>query len=185
MQSNEDVGGLCINIARKWEPVDLDGQPITIEEQARRLEVLALFLETEVVDERFDYAGWVGTDWEGREDLSCGTVACALGWATVIPEFQAMGLSLNRTFAIPTIRGRQDACGSTVGAEGASQHIFGLSEYQHLCLFQGHPLWPAELTSLYPNHNKVIQGTKLHSAKKDEVIARIRQFIQLRKEGVV
>lgn len=28
--------------------------------------------------------------------LSCGTTACALGWATTIPEFQALGLRFSK-----------------------------------------------------------------------------------------
>ena len=35
---------------------------------------------------RFHYGSWVGRDWKGRADLSCGTTACALGWATTMPE---------------------------------------------------------------------------------------------------
>lgn len=62
-------------------------------ESARRLEVLASKLDT-VPDVRFNYRRWVGSDWRGKLDLSCGTTACALGWATTIPEFVALGLRL-------------------------------------------------------------------------------------------
>jgi len=46
-------------------------------------------------DERFDYNTWVGDDWKGAEDLSCGTSACAAGWATTLPSFRARGLRLH------------------------------------------------------------------------------------------
>jgi hypothetical protein len=60
-----------------------------------KLIYLAEFLE-HVPDERFDYLSWVGNEWEGKEDLSCGTSACALGWAITLPEFRNMGLRLRR-----------------------------------------------------------------------------------------
>ncbi|MGH7749129.1 MAG: hypothetical protein ACREQ5_30855, partial [Candidatus Dormibacteria bacterium] len=60
-----------------------------------RLLRLADFLENDVPADRFDFAHWVGKDWAGAPDLSCGTSACALGWATTIPEFQALGLKLS------------------------------------------------------------------------------------------
>ena len=44
--------------------------------------------------ERFDYQEWVGRNWKGKADLSCGTTACALGWATTIPALRRRGLRL-------------------------------------------------------------------------------------------
>lgn len=58
-----------------------------------RLLRLAEFLE-QLPPERFGFGSWVGSDWKGKPDLSCGTTACALGWATVaLPE---CGLELRR-----------------------------------------------------------------------------------------
>lgn len=62
----------------------------------RRLNKLADFLET-VPKERFRYDVWVGKDWKGKPDLSCGTRACAAGWATTMPEFRRLGLRLEYT----------------------------------------------------------------------------------------
>jgi len=59
-----------------------------------RLLLLAEFLETKVPEDRFDYTTVVGSNWKYALDLSCGTVACALGWATQIPELAAEGLTL-------------------------------------------------------------------------------------------
>lgn len=59
----------------------------------RRLLKLATFLE-KLPRRRFDYGSWAGTDWKGSSDLSCGTTACALGWATTIPAFRRLGLKL-------------------------------------------------------------------------------------------
>lgn len=59
------------------------------------LEELATLLE-ELPPERFDYFVWVGATWQGQRDLSCGTVACAAGWATTLPSYQAKGLFLGQ-----------------------------------------------------------------------------------------
>lgn len=60
----------------------------------RRLLKLADKLD-EVPRNRFNYGSWVGDDWGGKPNLSCGTKACALGWATTMPEFRRLGLKLN------------------------------------------------------------------------------------------
>ncbi len=62
----------------------------------RRLLKLAEFLE-KVPRKRFDYASWVGDDWGGKQDLSCGTTACAMGWACTIPSFRKAGLKLKNS----------------------------------------------------------------------------------------
>lgn len=61
----------------------------------RRLLKLAAFLRT-LPRRRFDYTNWVGIDWKGAKDFSCGTTACALGWATTMPAFQRLGLRMGR-----------------------------------------------------------------------------------------
>jgi hypothetical protein len=62
---------------------------ITIE----RLTLLANFLDT-VPKHRFDYETWVGHNWQGKPDLSCGTTGCAIGWAMTMPEFTKLGYGL-------------------------------------------------------------------------------------------
>lgn len=67
---------------------------------ADRLRKLSFHLRNEVRDEVFHLATWVGNDevpWGGLDDLSCGTTACAMGWATTIPEFKQLGLGLVQT----------------------------------------------------------------------------------------
>lgn len=59
---------------------------VSVEEGNRRLLVLADFLE-KLPPERFDFSRWVGEKWGGKPDLSCGTTACGMGWATTaVPE---------------------------------------------------------------------------------------------------
>lgn len=57
----------------------------------RRLAKFLLALDPKL----FDFGVWVDSKtWKGREDLSCGTTACALGWAAAMPEFRALGVKL-------------------------------------------------------------------------------------------
>lgn len=63
-------------------------------QQRANLEILVEFLKTSIPKARFDFSKWVGPEWKGKPDLSCGTTACALGWATTIPELRAQGLKL-------------------------------------------------------------------------------------------
>lgn len=51
-----------------------------------RLLRLADFLEKEVTQEKFNMYRWTNT---------CGTVHCAFGWATQIPEFRDAGLKMS------------------------------------------------------------------------------------------
>lgn len=57
----------------------------------QRLKILADFLDTKVPAERFHLKLWSD---EGFPKNECGTAACAVGWATTIPEFAADGLHL-------------------------------------------------------------------------------------------
>lgn len=54
---------------------------------------LADFLDR-LPEHRFDFGEWVGDDWQGNPNLSCGTTACAAGWSTTLPSFQKYGLRL-------------------------------------------------------------------------------------------
>lgn len=58
----------------------------------RRLLRLAKFLRR-LAPRRFNFAQWIDRNsWKGKADLSCGTSACAVGWATTIPQFRRLGL---------------------------------------------------------------------------------------------
>ena len=62
----------------------------------RRLLKLAVFLETEVPEDLFSMDVWGHGQGRGGR-LHCGTAACALGWATTIPQLHQAGA----TFAHP------------------------------------------------------------------------------------
>lgn len=100
----------------------------------RRLLKLADFLDA-LPPERFDFGVWAGDDWKGAPDLSCGTTACALGWATTIPEFARLGLRL--------VKGRGRAHYVTIGRDhkedasySAAYKVFGVTteEFEYLFL---------------------------------------------------
>lgn len=101
----------------------------------RRLLKLASFLD-KLPRKRFDYTRWVGDDWDDKQDLSCGTTACALGWAAAMPEFRRLGLCLT---------GRGTPEGTYVGLRGqdcmftplrAATAVFGIFEIDAEWLFQ-------------------------------------------------
>jgi hypothetical protein len=84
---------------------------------------------------RFNYTHWVGNDWKGKPDLSCGTTACALGWATTIPSLRKQGLRLLKiqdVFQV-TLKGYSGA--SHLAPEHAAQEIFGLNNNEFEYLF--------------------------------------------------
>ena len=60
----------------------------------RRLLKLAEFLENEVEAKRFNMGRWGSGNEEGTP--RCGTVACALGWASAVPSLRRAGVRLNR-----------------------------------------------------------------------------------------
>lgn len=66
-------------------------KPVSVKVGNARLLKLAAFLR-KLPRKRFDYTRWVGPDWKGSQDLSCGTTGCALGWAAAMPAFQKLGL---------------------------------------------------------------------------------------------
>jgi hypothetical protein len=128
---------------------------------ARRLLKLAAFLE-KLPTERFNYQFWVGKDWEGKADLSCGTTACALGWATTMPEFRRLGLQLvklNSNYAF-VVSARTGA-----SAFGAAQEIFGLDQDESAYLFSPGILYHGE-------------ESPPRTATPREVASHIRDFVK-------
>ena len=73
---------------------------------AHRLELVAKKLDE---NPPFDFTIWIGQTWKGAEDLSCGTTACAIGWAATIPELYEAGL---RIVGVPMQRYADAAVGA-------------------------------------------------------------------------
>ena len=122
-------------------------------EGKRRLLVLASHLY-QLKGGVFDFSTWVGDDWAGKQDLSCGTVACALGHACAIPEFQKLGLYMDKITLSPAIPNR--GSGLT-----AAQTLFHLDASEASYLFM-------------PNH---FNGLSDESTAK-QVADNIRSFVQ-------
>lgn len=101
---------------------------------ADRLLRLAAFLD-DVPPHRFDYSRWVGTDWKGKEDLSCGTTACALGWATTMPEFRRLGLRLGLDMGTGVVHLKTQRPNFWSSPIYASEKVFGLTYKEHGYLF--------------------------------------------------
>ncbi len=141
-----------------------------------RLLRLADFIET-LPEGRFKFSYWVGATWQGAEDLSCGTTACAIGWATTMPEFRELGLRLfrNRDFAYPALIGHS-LDGSNVeewrATVEALHFIFGIDEDAAEYLFV-----PGAIDEEDRTDNEY--GTLLSRFSSASIVAnRIRRFVR-------
>lgn len=65
------------------------------EKQRENCRILAEFMMT-LPRARLYMPNFVGTNWLGAPDLSCGTTACAAGWASTIPCLRRQGIVLRR-----------------------------------------------------------------------------------------
>lgn len=140
-----------------------------------RLLLLASFLET-LPEERFDYNHWVGKDWGGKSDLSCQTTACALGWATTIPELADAGLMLIpspnsvRHGGVVSLRQEREFIEKELGLffapNRAGEVVFDLDDYEFDFLF-------------IPDGGSMFERKALKSsATAKEVAAHIRFFVE-------
>ena len=133
-----------------------------------RLLKLADFLD-KLPEQRFDYSRWVGASWQGDQSLSCGTTACALGWACTMPEFQELGLRLVKEpghLAYPARGGDE---GGVTSTDRAAEHVFGLTGSETTFLFR-----PAA-ADLCPEEWGEAPGD---TASAKEVAEHIRRFVE-------
>lgn len=88
---------------------------------------------------RFNFNTWVGKDWKGLSDLSCGTTACILGWAAVLmPELgmQLIQVGKNKVAAV-VLKGERlhDDYRCHGQSLETAMTVFGLDELQASFLF--------------------------------------------------
>lgn len=139
----------------------------------RRLLKLADFLY-ELPPTRFAYESWVGESWEGKPDLSCGTTACAFGWATTIPSFRKLGLRLkpNRSEGRAHVT-LKDFSGWSARFENAprlaARKIFGLDTDEFEYLFVPN-------TASY--NGNIFRRSPSENASAKKVAAHIRKFVK-------
>ena len=166
-------------------------EPIYIE----RLIHLANFLER-LPPEKFDFGHWVDTTtYEGKEDFSCGTTGCALGWATTLPMFRALGLRLRE---VPRRISRQfvpalvdDVLDPEEGASfdavgNATNFIFGLTRGETEWLFmptgdERDDENETEPEDLLGDDDVGDDGRLSRRASSKRVAQHIREFIEARQ----
>lgn len=132
----------------------------------KRLLKLAEKLES-LPKKRFYYGDWVGEDWRGKKDLSCGTTACALGWATTIPSLRREGLRLfKHDYSNGGYVGLIDKKGKETGDEiDAGKKVFGLNSMEVGLLF-------------YPGSTALINGHEMESPDEDATPKQVAKFIR-------
>jgi len=100
----------------------------------QRLIILRDFLVA-LPEEAVDLEDWVS---DLRLNESCGTIACAVGWAAQIPAFNAEGLTLHGWCPMFTDKSLSpDDYGHATDSWGAVTKFFGLSLEQAHGLFDG------------------------------------------------
>ena len=115
----------------------------------KRLERLAAHVATRK-PERFDFARWVGDNWKGAQDLSCGTTGCAWGHAPSLPFFQRLGVKLKNDFgASVVLEGSSDGDGNELQGLSAAEKVFNLTEVEALHIFAPYSRFTAKDTEGY------------------------------------
>ena len=150
-----------------------------------RLLKLADFL-AQLPPDRFNFATWVGdTEWQqGLLAQGCGTTACALGWATAIPEFAELGLVIVKGWqedkhGVPAhVRLKGDDQGDFWQATlAATRHVFGMDELETNLLFT-----PTECESEEEDDQSPSEGFEDGRLPRDAsawaVAEHIRQFVK-------
>lgn len=136
---------------------------------ASRLLKLAAFLE-KLPPERFSLATWVGRFWAGKQDLSCGTTACAMGWAATMPEFRRLGLRLYSTDVAWNGGGLVAISGdSAIYHDGREDAHPSLRAAKEIFGVDGH-----NFEDLFTTDSRYID----RHAKPGEVAANIRAFVK-------
>lgn len=154
----------------------------------RRLLKLAEFLRA-LPRKRFDYSTWVGEDWKGAPDLSCGTTACALGWATVVPSIRRAGLRLVSvkaktrggeevvSVANPQLGIMPDEDGPYDLSFSAAISVFGISLDDAMFLFQpGHERY---------REDGSVNRSPDHKATPKQVASHIEKFVKARERAAL
>ncbi|AKV03166.1 hypothetical protein AKJ09_09829 [Labilithrix luteola] len=129
-----------------------------------RLLRLADFLDT-IPEKSFDFACWVSGEFGDDGALSCGTTACAFGWATTMPEFRALGLRLLKDgvgIASPSLISTNETTYWKRVREAAKE-VFGLSV--------------SELEWLFTPSDEEYDGKPEDDASPAEVAVHIRNFV--------
>ncbi len=88
----------CKRFSKDNQPTKEQRQKAMSRVFAKRLLALADLVEEKESAGRFYFNNWVGGiegSWRGKPDFSCGTSACALGWATTMKSCRKAGLRMH------------------------------------------------------------------------------------------
>lgn len=121
-----------------------------------------------IPDDVVDLDTWRQCNYDDERLKSCGTTACAVGWACAYPGFQAEGLFY-------------DGCGprfAVLESWSAVEAFFGLSAEEAEDLFYNHNL----SNTLELDYNGP-DGTYYPVTDRQRVLMRIRRFLM--KKGVI
>lgn len=95
---------------------------------------LADFLEKVPPREKFSLRRWGNDENEALEKNECQSAACAMGWASIMPKFRALGLrSANEV--LQNTKDRAPMFNGVVGFEAIGA-FFGIPEGQAMMLFE-------------------------------------------------
>lgn len=152
-----------------------------LDQSDRRLTKLCDLLDT-LSPRVFTYDLWVGEDWKGDPDLSCGTTACAGGWATTIPEFRRLGLKLHTRKLSTWTSPRPHVIFQFAGAEledfDALSRFFRITYWEARYLFSPGMRRPPDS----PLWTKLSPGAPSRHAKPKTVALHIRAFMRARRK---
>jgi hypothetical protein len=140
----------------------------------RRLLKLAELLES-LPPERFDFSQYVGDDYSGKSAQLCGSTACALGWATTMPNLRRLGLRLGRTLgSYCPVMTRPTAVRHYGHPDRVGAELFGLDPKDVLLLF-------------FPDSDRVHEATGMYglrrTASAKAVAHNIRLFVATSKRA--
>lgn len=109
------------------------GALVSIIRQPERLTALIVALRDDADNPKgiqFDLGIWIMSSLGREPDIGCGTKACAVGLACLLPKFQEQGLRFDPVMKSPTFQG--------LSHWDAVESFFGLTHGEALYLFASH-----------------------------------------------
>lgn len=150
----------------------------------RRLLALADLLDT-LPKEKFNYAHWVDSEtWKGKVNLSCGTTACAFGWATTMPALRKLGLYLSASDGVCLKNDRGNYL-----ANAAARIVFGLSydEFKYLFYPRTYLIKNSDdlINISYPYYGMNLPVSPPATASAKDVAKHIRKFVKEKTDAYI